>query len=429
MSVPEWTHMECDCSIFNEYPMTTENESLKLKSLHKVLESQDTAPLRYLVTTRSGAVNREQRTIIWPKLLELDSWNPPPPVPHLKHKDHEQITKDIERSFVFYPKTSPDEMLRLRQRLDNLINNTLCAYPGLNYYQGYHDVASIAVLIFDDFMAYKFMTKLTLMYLRDHMLPDIESTVRELKLIPELLSLVDPKLHALIGSIEPVYALSSMISLFAHDIADFNGLCLVWDFILAQNSAVSAYYIYVAVLVFYKDDILNDLDDLLGKSFTSDDTLTEETELNLSDRDLIHVTLNNWISHNLKCSHLFEILKNAMRYMSDFPHESLQSTKGLSRYSMLRASSLDPELILLHTSEQKRYLKRSRVSKALVSHHKTLSLVIKCSIGIGVAGLVLKYSLGSSGFRPRHLGVFNAASRCISSAQGFFETVFNGFAE
>ncbi|KAG7859802.1 hypothetical protein KL919_002507 [Ogataea angusta] len=429
MSVPEWTHMECDCSIFNEYPLTAENESLKLKLLQKALESQDTEPLRHLVTTRSGAVNRDQRTSVWPKLLELDCWNPPHPVPYLKHKDHEQITKDIERSFVFYPKTNPNEMLRLRQRLDNLINSTLCAYPGLNYYQGYHDVASIAVLIFDDLTAYKFMTKLTLMYLRDHMLPDIESTVRELKLIPELLSLVDPKLHALIGSIEPVYALSSMISLFAHDIADFDGLCLVWDFILAQNSAVSAYYIYVAVLVFYKDDLLNDLDDLLGKSFTSDDTLTEETELDLSDRDLIHVTLNNWISHNLKTSHLFDILKNAMRYMNDFPHDTLRTMKDLSRYSMLRASYLDPELILLHTREQKRYLKRSRVSKALVSHHKTLSMVVKCSIGIGVAGLVLKYSLASSGFRPRHLGVLNAASWCFSSAHGFLETVFNGFAE
>ncbi|KAG7697983.1 hypothetical protein KL933_000929 [Ogataea haglerorum] len=429
MSVPEWTHMECDCSIFNEYPLTTENESLKLKSLQKALASEDIASLRYLVATRSGAVNREQRAVIWPKLLELDSWNPPQPVPHLKHKDHEQITKDIERSFVFYPKTDPDEMLSLRGRLDHLINSALCAYPGLNYYQGYHDVASIAVLIFDDLMAYKFMTKLTLMYLRDHMLPDIESTVRELKLIPELLSLVDPKLHALIGSIEPIYALSSMISLFAHDIADFDGLCLVWDFILTQNSAVLVYYIYVAVLVFYKDDLLNDLDDLLGKSFTSDDTLTEETELDLADRDLIHVTLNNFISHNLKCSHLFEILKNALRYMADFPHGTLQTTKDLSKYSMLRAASLNPELILLHTSEQERSLKRSRVSKALVSHHKTLSMVVKCSIGIGVAGLVLKYSLASSGIRPRHLGIFNAASWCFSSAHGFFETVFNGFAE
>ncbi|KAH3668060.1 hypothetical protein OGAPHI_001814 [Ogataea philodendri] len=391
LGLPEWVQMECDRSIFNEYPVSEENESLKLKSIKNAIDSRDRSLLRFLVATRSGCINTQQRAVVWPILLDLDSWNPPPCVSNLKHKDHDQITKDVERSFVFYPKIDdPAKLDTLRRQLDGLINSTLNAFPGLNYYQGYHDVAQVAVLVFDDKTAYKFMTKLTLTHLRDHMLPDIESTVRELQLIPDLLSQVDPKLFTLIGFVEPVYALSSVISLFAHDMSSFMDLSLVWDFLLAEESPLFVIYIYVAVLVFYRDDILRDLDDLLGKSFTSDETMIEDTEPDLGSRDMVHVTLSNWISHHVKSNDLFPIMQTAIRYMSEYPCEKVSSFKKLSRYSMLRTNSLSSELTLLHASEQKRDLKRLESSRRLAVRPKTLSLVVNYSIGIGIAGLLLK---------------------------------------
>ncbi|ODV88064.1 hypothetical protein CANARDRAFT_228646 [[Candida] arabinofermentans NRRL YB-2248] len=443
---PEWIEMEiCDVgnSIFNELPLSKENLNLKVKSLNTALVFKDLKLLKLLASTRNGLLNKGLRSTIWPELfIENHAINDTPTDWHdlPKHKDEDQVLKDVERSFVSFPKgITPEELKDLRTRLNNLIVRVIRTTPALNYYQGYHDVATIVVLVFDDDdLAFKFLHKLTLSYLRDHMLPHIESTVKQLNLISELLEKIDYKFFKAIGSIPPLYALSSVISVFSHDLSKFDDLCLVWDFIFVHDDPALIIYIYASILIYYKDDILNDLDELSGKSFSSDDTLIDESSTSIHEdefynRDFIHVILNNLIDNNLNSTNsidsnleIYNILQLSLKYINKYPPSSLKLMSEISDYSVLKAKRSELELLKSSSSfnnEPKRPSsslpkKKGRLS-SIILRNKSLSLILKLSLGIGLLSIIINYTVSNHPnvlshsfikFRSREFGVLNSFS-------------------
>jgi hypothetical protein len=121
----------------------------------------------------------------------------------MRHPEEEQVTLDVDRAFVFYPRFNDDEddvaerkRDELKQKLQQLICLVLRKTPQLSYYQGYHDIAQVILLVYDMDVtkAAPVLDYISRHFLRDYMLPHIEGTIDILKLIPPILTLGDPYL-------------------------------------------------------------------------------------------------------------------------------------------------------------------------------------------------------------------------------------------
>ncbi|GBB95077.1 hypothetical protein RclHR1_02470021 [Rhizophagus clarus] len=65
-----------------------------------------------------------------------------------EHKDERQVLLDVDRSFVYYPKgISNAEKKQKQSELNDVIVGILRRHPNLAYYQGFHDICSVLLLV------------------------------------------------------------------------------------------------------------------------------------------------------------------------------------------------------------------------------------------------------------------------------------------
>lgn len=366
---PDWVSMDFDKlgkSFYNNdgVPLSDTIKSLKAKTLSEALQNKNTDVLAEYLRSTEGLINNEFRMKIWPLILgvansgdetdeeilsnkqsgidspnlklnrqsvtsfllnDLDLNDLPP------HKDEDQVKLDIQRSFTvlshmqsyhhlqnesFTAIFSNNDIDQLKKSLLNLIIKILRKYPCLNYYQGYHDIASIILIVCyeqggepnsskNDELAFKLLEKLTVFHLRDYMITDINLSINHLKLIPSLLEVIDTDLFELIKQSSNSYilssgfhydynfyqGLSSILTFYSHDLNNLHQLLIIWDFILSYNSVIVNVYLYVALLLFHKEDIFNQLNiDLEGPEIDIDlvHTLVSPNNLfsSMTDSDL-----------------------------------------------------------------------------------------------------------------------------------------------
>lgn len=90
------------------------------------------------------------------------------------------------------------------------------------------------------------VARLSLLRLRDFMLPTLSGTTPHLNLLPSILQAVDPELQKYMAPTEPFFALSATLTMYAHDIEEFSDITRLFDFLLAHEAAM-AVYLYAAV--------------------------------------------------------------------------------------------------------------------------------------------------------------------------------------
>ncbi|CUM65393.1 uncharacterized protein PRCAT00003029001 [Priceomyces carsonii] len=382
---PDWVSMDVDKlgkSLYNyeEQPLNEAIKGLKLKALKEALNNrQDDVLIEYLRSSE-GLVNNELRRRVWPMLMNstlrnedslaadgckslklnddaatshlLDSFDLP------VHKDEDQVMLDIQRSFTMithlqsFPNQnqtdsfaniySKSDINELKKSLLCLIVKILRKYPSLNYYQGYHDVASIILIVclkqdgkcnsIDEELAFKILEKLTIFHLRDFMVTDINLSVNHLKLIPSILESADPQFFELLKQTSNSYilsngldydykffqGLSSILTIFSHDMASINHILLIWDFFLSYDSVLVDIYVYVASLLYFRDDIFSKL------NISSDDDLYFET----IDQDVLHsLVAPSGLFHNLSDLDLIKILNKAKSLINEYPVNNIENSE------------------------------------------------------------------------------------------------------
>jgi len=368
--------------------------------------------LKSCARSPEGLVNNEMRKKIWPILLgldddlghhksnshskltsesagflldNLDSIDLPP------HKDECQVQLDIQRSHTIlnhihslhtlqsesyttiFSKSDIDD---LKKHLSNLIIKMLRKYPQLNYYQGYHDIASVILLVsnvpsqtlqISEELAFKLLESFTLKHLRDFMIKDIQLSVNHLRLIPTLLENIDQPLFEIIRQTSLSYVttngafydynffppLSSILTWYSHDINSLQQILLIWDFSLSYDSVLANVYIYVAALLFYKETILNNL------SIVSIEDMNNDFA-NI-DKDILHsmISPTNLLS-KMTDKELSKILTKAKELIEKYPIESLENSlstfdlwfKEYNKHSVLVTTSM----MVLETSKQTNHL-------------------------------------------------------------------------
>ncbi|KAL8788819.1 MAG: hypothetical protein Q9213_001490 [Squamulea squamosa] len=218
-------------------------------------EKPDIGALTQLATSIGGLVNDEVRRKAWPLLLgyipsrrtevtQSARWQDLP-----RHKDEDQVRLDVDRSFIYYPKNQSEPQLdRRKKELSAVITQVLREHPVLSYFQGFHDIVQVFLLVLGVDDAAAAVSQLSLLRIRDFMLPSLEPSIAHLHLLPSILEAESPKLRQHLSQTQPFFALAATLTLYAHDIQEYSDIARLFDFFLAHGAVVSVYFFAIIIL-------------------------------------------------------------------------------------------------------------------------------------------------------------------------------------
>lgn len=380
-------------SIYDLYPLTEEKRKLKIQSIETAYDLRDTNLLAEFASSREGLINDELRRKVWPLLLGIDNDDKESinglrgnSVDKTPHAEEDQVKLDVDRGFIFYPKFNDkseevveDEKTQLKKKLGKLITTVLRNNPQLSYYQGYHDIAQLLLLVFDrdEVKAARILEYLSRYFLRDFMLPDISATIDQLKLIPPLLMLGDPYIGSIVRDIEPFYALSPMLTYMAHHVQSYKLICNVFDYILAKNDPSAILYFYSALVICKRKEI--------------------KQADGGGDKDILHSVLSNLVEEKEPGVDIIDVIKKSDQLMRDHPVSTLGTPwKRLMKFSVLRTGQYngndsdftDTLNAQIKEQESRPIEKSGKGSQGKYENSISPQNVIKMSIFMGVLGVV-----------------------------------------
>ncbi|EXJ89440.1 hypothetical protein A1O3_02507 [Capronia epimyces CBS 606.96] len=236
----------------------------KGKAIQEACERRDFETLARLATSTGGLLTDDLRRQAWPILLGYSSedegparqdtnrsWRELP-----QHTDEDQVRLDVDRAFVYYPKDESEQSLETKKRqLSDLIVSTLRRHPMLSYFQSYHDVVQVLLLVLGHTRAVDAVPRISLLRLRDYMLPTISPARKHFELVSAIVKAADPELAEHISEAENSFALSATHSLFAHDIQNYADIARLYDFLLAHEPVMSI-YLFAAITISRRSELL-----------------------------------------------------------------------------------------------------------------------------------------------------------------------------
>lgn len=250
---------------FKDIEMSTNLSNTDKKvDIKEACDAADLMQLVRLANSTDGLVDDSLRCRAWPILLGYvhsdqytseTGWRKLP-----EHRDEVQVRLDVERAFGYYPKKDSEKELRgLKEELFDLIVSVLRLHPALCYSQGYHDIAQVFLLVLGQDEARTALIYLSLLRIRDYLLPTLDPALKHLHLLPAIFQVADPALAAHLSQINPYFAVSAILTLNAHDITDYGDIARTFDFLLAHEPVMSLYL--VAAIVILRRDELLEIDD------------------------------------------------------------------------------------------------------------------------------------------------------------------------
>jgi hypothetical protein len=209
------------------------------------------------------------------------------------------------------PTDQTDAQLDLRKsELSSLITEVLRRYPFLCYFQGFHDICQVFLLVLEPRLRADVVARLSVLRIRDFMLPRLGPTTAQLKLLPDLFAKADPKLRAHIAGIEPFYALAGTLTMYAHNIEAYQDIARLFDVFLAREP-VFTIYVFAQIVIDRRDEILE-----------------------IDDADLLMVILSK-VPPNMD---LDSLVARAVILFNRYPPETLRFWRHISKASVLKTT-------------------------------------------------------------------------------------------
>lgn len=182
-----------------------------------------------------------------------------------------QIQLDVDRIFGKSMYASSD-VLKQRENLVSLLTFIFQRFPGLQYYQGYHEVAAM-FLPFGLLHARKLLSAISVLYLRDYMEHTMESTISHCNLLLEILKRLDPELHQhfiSMGDFNTFFSVPWILTLFSHESNPFTSsenrekLFLLFDALLCSHPCFILHFC-CQIIQLKRTELLacNDMSDIL----------------------------------------------------------------------------------------------------------------------------------------------------------------------
>ncbi|KAI0799104.1 rab-GTPase-TBC domain-containing protein [Xylaria sp. FL0064] len=299
-------------------PSVSSSESEKSRIL-EACKRKDIEELRTIAIAPGGFLSDRLRSRAWPILLGFDagvtsdssseissSWEHLP-----RHRDEEQVKLDVDRSFVYYPNdTSQAQLEEKKSELSDLITQVLRQQPYLCYFQGYHDICQVLLLVLPAPLRALAVSRLSVLRIRDFMLPTLAPALVQLRLIPDLLRAVDSALYTHLSRNEPYFALSDTLTMFAHNVQRYSDIARLFDALLAREQVFSL-YVFTQIVLRRRPELL-------------------ETE----EPDMLHFVLSK-LPPDLD---LDAIIAEAAALFDAHPPESLRSWHRISSASVLKTT-------------------------------------------------------------------------------------------
>ena len=295
-----------------------------------------------------------------------------------------------------YILVTDNELSVKRKELSTLITQVLRNYPMLCYFQGYHDIVQVLLLVLGEKKASIAVTKISLFRIRDYMLPSLTPAMKHLRLIPAIIKKVDPGLGWRLSAIQPFYGLASTLTLYAHDVEDYDDIARLFDFLLAYEPVVSI-YLFSAIILSRKKELL---------------------EIPIDEPDILHVTLSK-LPRPLDLEGLISF---SLRLFNDCPPESLPSPawKRIPPSSVLKTSR---DIFQDHTEKEamELFAQQTRQLRNEELREKSLQLAWRHRRAIGSVSLAILVAISSFWIRKKGLDA------PIWSCMNQFKTVLRGY--
>ncbi|KAH7031004.1 rab-GTPase-TBC domain-containing protein [Microdochium trichocladiopsis] len=372
------------------------SDSEKLRKIIEACSRRDVCRLSELAVMEGGFISDELRSRAWPVLLgfnedvvehgmksELDRavpddarqrnepWHELP-----RHRDEDQVRLDVDRSFVYYPNDDSQSGLETKKiELSELITEVLRRQPWLCYFQGYHDICQVFLLVLPKPLRAPAVARLSGLRIRDFMLPNLAPSLIHLKLIPELLYAVDPKLCRHLSTTEPYFALSDTLTMFAHNIQRYSDIARLFDVLLAREQ-VFTIYIFAQIVLDRREELFD-----------------------LDEPDMLHFTLSK-LPSNLDID---AVIIEAAGLFAKHPPESLRGWRSVPRASVLKtardvrasaAQSLEDGKALF--DQQLRDLHWAEKMRTISSYDTWQNRTAVLTLLVGVAAAVYLRSKGTA---------------------------------
>ncbi|KHJ35722.1 putative gtpase-activating protein gyp10 [Erysiphe necator] len=275
----------------------------KVSKILQACKGKHLKTLRELATSEGGLVSDFLRRQAWPLLLE----NLP------AHTDEDQVRLDVNRSFVYYPRDqSSTDLIQRKNQLFDLITSVLRRYPYLSYFQGYHDICQVFMLVLESDSYKPALTRLSLLRIRDFMLPTFSHALAQLHLIPSIIQRVNPMLWKHLSATQPFFALSGTLTMYSHDIPDYEKIARLFDVLLARE-AVFSIYLFAQIVLQQSDELFK--------------TPSDEPEI-----------LHSILSKLPNPLGIEALIKNTANLFEMHPPEDLRGWRSISNNSVLKTT-------------------------------------------------------------------------------------------
>ncbi|KAF1976559.1 hypothetical protein BU23DRAFT_578482 [Bimuria novae-zelandiae CBS 107.79] len=323
-------------------------EKEKVAQISAACQDRNLDALVHLATSTHGLVSDDLRRAAWPILLgcapskqEQLPWRELP-----AHDDEGQVALDVNRAFVYYPKhgTSPLKRVLLRKsekQLDSLkedlsaiIVETLRRHPALNYFQGYHDIVQVFLLVLGSQDAPAAVARLSLLRIRDFMLSTLDPAIAHLSLLHPILATADPDLYNHLPKSQASFALADTLTMFAHHIQEYKDIARLFDFFLARHTVMPIYF-FAGVVLSRREEML---------------------EIDKEDEDIMHAMLG-------RLPQPFDVefhIGRSMELHERLPPEKLRTWMWwkISSSSVLKTSSTPQALSHLTLEDGERWMQQ-----------------------------------------------------------------------
>ncbi|KAJ5052075.1 uncharacterized protein L3040_001835 [Drepanopeziza brunnea f. sp. 'multigermtubi'] len=375
-------------------PSARPGEKARAAKAAKILDAcrwKDFEALRKLAASEGGLVSDEIRCQAWPLLLGCKhpagdtkqetndrEWRQLP-----RHRDEDQVQLDVDRSFIYYPRhQSPRDLLHRKEELSDLITEVLRRQPYLSYFQGYHDICQVFLLVLESQNRAAAVARLSALRIRDFMLPTFAQALTQLQLIPEIISTVNPRLRHHLSLTQPFFALSGTLTMYAHDIQEYGDISRLFDVLLARE-AVFSVYMFAQIVLQRSDELF--------------ETPADEPEM-----------LHSILSKLPKPLNIESLIANTIQLFENHPPESLGLWRSISRSSVLKTarwheqltgqSLKDGEMYFRKQSKESQWAERRKsVFQALWKYRRSAAGTMGLAVLVGIVSFWLNKSSGPSG--------------------------------
>jgi len=276
-----------------------------------------------------------------------------------------------------------------------LITEVLRRQPYLCYFQGYHDICQVFLLVLEPRSRAAAVARLSTLRIRDFMLPTLAPALAQLRLIPAILDVANPKLREHLSRTEPFFALSGTLTMYAHDIQEYGEIARLFDVLLARE-AVFSVYMFAQIVLQRSDELF--------------ETPADEPEM-----------LHSILSKLPKPLDIESLIANTVELFEKHPPERLSRWWSISSSSVLKTARWENQTSSQSLEDGEKYFhkqvkelqwadQRDKIVKVLWKYRRPAG-TIGLAVFVGIVSFWLRKGASPS-------GVFGAFWRQWSGYKG-----------